>query len=211
MQSGVRNTLLGLIGFIVLVLALFLHAALSSHTLTDAQYKKLGYFPFHPAKSIGQFSLIDTHGDKVGHDSLVGKWSLVYFGYTSCPDICPTTLSSLAQAMKRLTKPPQVIMVSVDPQRDTPARMKKYLSSFDKSFVGYTGTFKQVVTLAQQVDIAFGKVPGPRPGTYEVNHSANIVVVNPHGQYAGFIRPGPQPDNVARILSSLTGAPLQRS
>ena len=194
-----------------LILGLFFYSFLSSHSLSDAQYKKLGYFPFHPARPIGNFSLVDGNGNPVGHDSLTGHWSMVYFGYTSCPDICPTTLSSLSRAMKQLTREPRVIMVSVDPERDTPAKMKEYLSSFNKSFIGYTGTFDEVVNLAGQLDIAFGKVPGPQPGTYEVNHSANIVVVNPRGQYAGFIRPGPRPDDVARIMSSLMQVALRRS
>lgn len=211
MEKGVRNTLLGIFAFMALVLGTFLYTFLSHHGLTDAQYKQLGYFPFHPAKPIRQFSLVDTDGKQVGHNELTGQWSLVYFGYTNCPDVCPTTLSALSRAVNQLARAPQVIMVSVDPERDTPAKLKQYLSSFNKSFIGYTGTFDNVVSLAQQVNIAFGKVPGPTPGTYEVNHSANIVVVNPEGQYAGFIRPGPKPDDVARVMSSLMHVPLRQS
>lgn len=209
MKSGVRNTLLGLLALIAVVLGLFFYSFLSHHTLSDAQYQKLGYFPFHPARQIGHFSLVDQDGRKVGHDELLGHWTLLYFGYTNCPDVCPTTLATLARAMKQLTVKPTVVMVSVDPERDTPAKLKRYLSAFDPDFLGYTGTFDGVVGLAQQVNIAFGKVPGPTPGTYEVDHSANIVVVNTEGQYAGFIRPGPKADNVARVLASLMHAPLR--
>lgn len=211
MDKGVRNTLLTTLGFMALILGTFFYTFLTHRALSPAQYKQLGYFPFEKPKPIGNFSLVDENGHRVGHDSLIGHWSLLYFGYTACPDVCPTTLSSLAQAMKQLTKRPRVIMVSVDPERDTPAKMKQYLASFDPDFIGYTGTFDEVVGLAQQVNIAFGKVPGPEPGTYEVNHSANIVVVNPAVQYAGFIRPGPRADNVARVLSSLMHAPLRGS
>lgn len=192
-----------------LILGTFFYTFLSHHPLTDKQYKQLGFFPFHPARPIGQFTLMSTNGKRVGHDELMGQWSLLYFGYTHCPDICPTTLSALSQAMKQLTKQPQVIMVSVDPERDTPKKLKAYLASFNTSFVGYTGTFHHVVQLAQEVNITFGKVPGSTPGSYEVNHSANIVVVNPAGKYAGFIRPGPKPDNVARVMSNLMHVPLR--
>lgn len=189
----------------------FIYTMVSHHALNDAQYKKLGYFPFHPPKPIGAFNLVDGNNRAVGHDELIGQWSLMYFGYTHCPDVCPTTLSAIARGVKQLTRAPQVIMVSVDPERDTPAKLKAYLSSFNKSFIGYTGTHQQVVKLAQQVNIAFGKVNGPTPGSYEVNHSANIVVINPGGQYAGFIRPGPKPDNIARIMSNLMNVPLKGS
>lgn len=210
MDKGIRNTLLGTFAFMALIFGTFLYTFLGHHALTDQQYKQLGYFPFHPPRAIGQFSLVDTDGKRVGHDDLMGQWSLVYFGYTHCPDLCPTTLSALSRAMKQLPKRPQVIMVSVDPERDTPAKLKAYLASFDKSFIGYTGTFHHVVQLAQEVNISFGKVPGPTPGNYEVNHSTNIVVVNPEGKYAGFIRPGPKPDNVARVMSSLMHVPRRQ-
>ena len=211
MDNGIRNTLLGILAFVAVIMGVFLYTMLSPHTLSDDAYKKLGYFPFHPARPIGAFSLTDQKSQRVGHVELEGNWSLLYFGYTSCPDVCPTTLSQLAQAMKLLTRRPQVIMVSVDPERDTPARLGEYLKSFDPGFIGYTGTFDEVVNLATQLNIAFGKVPGSSPGTYEVNHSADIVVVNPKGKYAGFIRPSPQARNVAKIMSSLMGAPLRSS
>jgi len=208
-KPGIRNTLLGTLGFIAVIMGVFLYTMLTPHTLSDDAYKKLGYFPFHPPRRIGDFSLVDQQGQPAGHAELEGQWSLLYFGYTACPDVCPTTLAQLSQTMKFLTRRPQVIMVSVDPERDTPAKMAAYLRAFDPHFIGYTGTFDNVVNLAKQVNIAFGKVPGSTPGSYEVNHSADIVVVNPAGEYAGFIRPSPQPHNLAKVLSNLMGAPLK--
>lgn len=211
MIPGVRNTLFGILAFIALVLGTFFYVALSPHTLSDNAYKQLGYVPFHPPRPIGDFSLVDQDGKPVGPGELQDRWSLLYFGYTACPDVCPTTLAQLSQAVNLMSRPPQVIMVSVDPERDTPAKLSAYLGSFNPDFIGNTGPFEQVVKLARQVDVAFGKVPGPQPGTYEVDHSADIIVVNPQGQYAGFIRPSPRPHDVARIMSSLTGAPLKKS
>ena len=203
MNKGVRNTLIGLTGFIAVILGLFIYSMTASHTLTTEQYKKLGYFPFPKGRDIGSFSLVNQDGKPVGKSTLLGHWTLMYFGYTYCPDVCPTTLSTIARGIKDLKKKPKVIMVSVDPDRDTPQKLKQYLASFDPDFIGYTGKFDDIVGLAQQVNVAFGKVPGSEKGSYLVDHSANIVVVNPAGQYAGFIRPAPKAKNIETILSSL--------
>jgi protein SCO1 len=93
--------------------------------------------------------------------------------------------------------------VSVDPERDTPAVLGQYLASFNPSFKGYTGTFDDVVGLATNVNIAFGKIPGAEPGTYTVDHSSSIVVVNPFGRYAGFIKQPHQAEKISSIISSL--------
>lgn len=203
MSKGVRNTLISLAGFIAVILGLFIYSMTASHKLTTEQYKKLGYFPFPKGRNIESFSLVNQDGKRVGESTLLGHWTLMYFGYTTCPDVCPTTLATIARGIKDLKKKPAVIMVTVDPDRDTPAKLKQYLAAFNPDFIGYTGTFDNIVALAQQVNVAFGKVPGTEKGSYLVDHSANIVVINPAGQYAGFIRPAPKAKNINTILSSL--------
>jgi protein SCO1 len=147
--------------------------------------------------------MTDHLGNPVGLSNLKGGWSLLFFGFTTCPDICPTTLSVLNDAVSGLEEPPAIVMVSVDPERDTPERLAQYVPAFNPDFVGYTGTFEETVKLAEQLNIAFGKVPGDLPGSYLVDHSASLVVIDPDGRYAGFIKAPHNSSNIQRIVLGL--------
>ena len=203
MDKNVRNTLIWISGFIALILGLFLYSFLAPKQLSEMQYQELGYFGFTKGREIRPFQLTDQNSESVGLSALKGQWSLLFFGFTYCPDICPTTLGVLNQAMKKVEKRPRVILVSVDPERDTPELLKQYLVGFNPLFQGYTGEFDQIVGLATNVNVAFGKVPGPAPGTYLVDHSASMVVVSPQGEYVGFIKAPHQAEKIATIVNSL--------
>lgn len=203
MTSGVRNTLLSLAAFISLVLGLFFYSFLSSRTLSPAQLQELGYYGFDQPRELRAFSLVDQNNNEVNADSLKGQWSLLFFGFTFCPDICPTTMGVLARAVEKMPSPPRVILVSVDPERDSPEQLRAYLPGFNSSFIGYTGEFDEIVKLATQVNIAFGKVPGPTEGTYLVDHSASIVVIDPEGRYRGFIKAPHDPAVIVTIANHL--------
>jgi protein SCO1/2 len=203
MQQGVRNSLFWIAGFIALILGLFMASYMTPKSLSKAQFQELGFYRFDTARQISQFNLIDHTGAGVTNNSLEGSWSLLFFGFTYCPDVCPTTLSVLNEAVSNLENPPQVIMVSVDPERDTPSLLADYVPRFNPAFKGYTGEFDEIVSVATELNVAFGKVPGPELGTYTVEHSASIVVMNPLGQYAGFIRAPHNAQNIQRIVSHL--------
>ena len=203
MQQGVRNSLFWIAGFIALILGLFVASYMTPKSLSKAQFQELGFYRFDAARQISEFNLIDHSGNRVMNDSLEGRWSLLFFGFTYCPYVCPTTLSVLNEAVANLENPPQVIMVSVDPERDTPSLLADYVPRFNPAFKGYTGEFDEIVSFATELNVAFGKVPGPELGTYTVNHSASIVVMNPRGQYAGFIRAPHNAQNIQRIVSHL--------
>ncbi|MCB1691329.1 MAG: SCO family protein [Pseudomonadales bacterium] len=203
MDRGVRNTLLWLLGFIALVLVLFFYSFLSTRELNDEQYQSLGFYRFETPRALRPFSLVDTTGASVDNSALAGHWTLMFFGYTFCPDVCPTTLAVLAKSLGKMKQKPQVVLVSVDPERDTPDRLGQYVHGFDPSFKGFTGTFDNIVSLATDVNIAFGKVPGPTPGTYLVDHSAVVLVFDPRGRYQGFIKPPHDSDHIATIMNSL--------
>ena len=202
-QAGIRNTLIMLLGIVALMLGLFVSSALKPRGLSTNEYYELGYFGYEAARSIQEFKLVDHHGDEVGLKDIQGQWSLVFFGFTYCPDICPTTMGVLNRALSKMKKQPQVVMISVDPDRDTPALLAEYVPSFNADFVGYTGDFDELVKLATQLNAAFGKVPGKLEGTYTVDHTATIAVINPNGQYQGFIKSPPQASNITQILDSL--------
>jgi len=203
MQQGVRNSLFWIAGFIALILGLFVASYMTPKSLSKAQFQELGFYRFDAPRQISQFDLIDHSGTRVTNDSLEGRWSLLFFGFTYCPDVCPTTLSVLNEAVRNLEYPPQVIMVSVDPERDTPSLLADYVPRFNPAFKGYTGEFDEIVSVATELNVAFGKVPGPELGTYSVDHSASIVIMNPLGQYAGFIRAPHNAQNIQRIVSHL--------
>lgn len=203
MDKGVRNTLLGLAAFISLMLGLLIASVLLPRGLTDQQAQQLGYYRFEAPRAIPEFAMTDHHGKPVGLSTLKGSHSILFFGFTTCPDVCPTTLSVLAASVEGLEAPPRIVMVSVDPERDTPEKLNTYVPAFNPEFLGFTGSFDETVKLATSVNIPFGKVPGPEPGSYLMEHGASLVVVNPAGQYMGFVKAPHNAANLKKIYASL--------
>ena len=204
MEPGVRNTLLGIAAFISVFLGLLLASFLNPRPMNDEDAAKLGYYRFDEPRPISEFFMIDHLGQRASLSNLKGRWSLLFFGFTTCPDVCPTTLSVLNDAISPLKDPPAIVMVSVDPDRDTPERLARYVPAFNPTFTGYTGTFDETVKLAEQLNIAFGKVPGDVPGSYLVDHSASLVLIDPNGRYAGFIKAPHNASKIQRVLKGLS-------
>lgn len=141
-------------------------------------------------RPLPQFNLIDGAGDTFDKQDLQGRWSFLFFGYTHCPDVCPTTLATMNEALRAIkvsagTPNPQVVFVSVDPQRDTPAKLKRYVDYFNPTFVGATGEPAALNKLTRALGIVHAKLPGERIGeNYLVDHSASILLINPQGELA---------------------------
>ena len=141
-----------------------------------------------PANSIGDFELITHLGTSFTLDSLKGKWSLLFFGYTNCPDVCPTTLQTLTQVDKQISENAtddhqmQVVFVSVDPERDTPERLAQYVPYFDQSFIGVTGKQTEINRLTQQLGILHMRVESNDDQNYLVDHTSSILLFNPRGE-----------------------------
>jgi protein SCO1/2 len=138
------------------------------------------------AKIGGPFHLVDQDGQPRDESMLKGKWSAVFFGYTFCPDVCPTTLQSLADAEARLgsrARDLQVVFITVDPARDGPAQLKTYLSSqaFPKGTIGLTGTPDQIAQAAKAYRVFYQK-EGSGPD-YEMAHSSMVYLMNPKGRF----------------------------
>ena len=147
--------------------------------------------------------LLDQHGEVLPVSRLQGKWTLVFFGYTFCPDICPTTLAELRQLLGSLPaeqrQQVQVLMVSVDPQRDTPQQLRDYLAYFDPDYIGLTGQLDDIQQLANALSIPF--IPGDSSQeNYTVDHSGNLALLGPDGRQQGFIR---APLNLAQLQQQL--------
>lgn len=131
------------------------------------------------------FTLPASTGGEVSLSDFRGKFVVLFFGYTFCPDVCPTTLGDLQQMVKALgatrAEDVQVIMVSVDPERDTPEQLATYLNYFDPTFIGMTGTVNEIQPVAQQFGIYFEAQPGSQNTGYLVDHTAAVTVIDPDG------------------------------
>ena len=158
----------------------------------------------------GPFVLTDQNGARETETLLRGRWTLVFFGYTFCPDVCPVTLSNLGVAIGKMgaeAKSVRVVFITVDPDRDTPAQLKTYLSSpsFPPGMIGLTGTSAQITDVAHAYHVFFRKA-GNGPG-YSVDHTSVVYLMNPQGQFDRPVDVGLPPDGVARqIESAMHGA-----
>ena len=140
------------------------------------------------------FSLTDHNGQPLGLDQLKGQWSFVFFGYTHCPDICPTTLGMLKGVAMRLEADPlpgrtQFLFVSVDPKRDTIAHLADYIDYFHKDFFAATGERKAIDTLARQLGAIYMFEGDTEKDDYIVNHSAGVALIDPQGRWVARINP----------------------
>lgn len=135
-----------------------------------------------------------------------GKLVAVFFGFTQCPDVCPTTLADMAEVRKLLgdkAKDVQVLFVTLDPERDTAALLTQYVPGFDPSFVGLRGDAAQTAAAAKEFKIFFQKVAGPTPSSYSIDHTAGTFVFDREGRVRLFIRHGTPPADIAADLRRL--------
>jgi len=158
----------------------------------------------------GPFVLTDQNGARATEATLRGKWTLVFFGYTFCPDVCPITLSNLGAAMEKMgaeARNVRVVFITVDPDRDTPAQLKTYLSSpsFPPGMIGLTGTTAQVADVAHAYHVYFRKAGTGRG--YSVDHTSVVYLMNPQGLFDRPVDVSSAPEGVARqIESAMRGA-----
>jgi protein SCO1/2 len=148
----------------------------------------------------GPFTLVDQNGRSVDQSMLKGKWSIVFFGYTFCPDFCPLTLTTLGRTMTELgpkASAVQVVFITVDPARDTPAELKTYLSSkvFPRNAIGLSGTPAQIAQVAKEYGVYYQK-DGSGPN-YTVDHSTGLYLLDPSGRFKGVLADGQTPKEQA--------------
>ena len=190
-QRGVRWTVFGVLLFMLVVVVSFIHRVGEPRLMSLAETRANGLFLFDTPRDPGAFSLTDHHGTPFTPDALTNRWTLIFFGFTYCPDICPTTLAELAELKAQLVDTEandlQVVMLTVYPARDTPARLADYVPYFHPDFLGVTGEFADILSVAQRLNAPFRKVSEPNGG-YQMEHSANVMLMNPRGDYHGFFR-----------------------
>lgn len=189
---GIRLTVIAVLLFILLVVAGFVNRIGQPRVMTAADMQANGAFLLQTPRDIGDFSLIDHRGEVFDPGRLEDQWTLVFFGFTYCPDICPTTMAFLNEFMQKLegteAADTQVVMVSVDPARDSVEQLAGYVPFFNPEFIGVTGEFLDIHRFATALNTPFRKVPG-QGEDYLIDHSANVVLINPRGDYHAFFKP----------------------
>jgi protein SCO1/2 len=153
------------------------------------------------------FSLTDSSGKPRGLADFRGMAVVVFFGYTQCPDVCPTAMATLAEAMRKLGAEAawqvQGVFITIDPERDTPELLSRYVPAFHPSFVGLHGDAAATERVAKEFKVVYRKAPGSTPGSYTMDHSAGMYVFDPQGRLRLYVSHDQGADALARDLREL--------
>ncbi len=205
MNKNYTKAVIVSIAFLVLLLGLSLYWVLSPAVMTNEELSANGLYVYDEPRPVNEFSLIDHNGNTVDSALLQDKWTLIFFGYTYCPDICPLTMATLNQFSGLLeanaengeyAEDTQVLMVSVDPQRDSVEKLRDYVAYFNDDYLGLTGEYIEIFKFASQLNIAFAYTPQSE-GEYLVSHSGEIALINPNGLFHGFFKVPHNPELMA--------------
>ena len=195
---------------VLVVIALIALFQIRGERDSQAALREIGVTIYPQARTLRDFQLLDQQGEFFTKVDLQGHWSLVFFGFTHCPDICPLTMAELAQFYAGLDfnqdVKPRVLLVTVDPEQDNPESMAAYLANYNEEFIGLSGDPEQISQLAAQLYVGYGDAVESaaatgshehdgRPaeddaaqGNYLIEHSAHIAVINPQGDYYAVMR-----------------------
>jgi protein SCO1/2 len=202
-----------LIMFVILVIAgiagYMASKAFYQENTESVDFQSLLLYP--EQKNFSGFILIDKDKNKITNDSFKESWTLLFFGYTHCPDVCPTTLSELQKTFKILDKNnlksmPNVLFVSVDSQRDTPDLLREYIHFFNQDFNAATADKGNILSIASQIGVAY-HIGDPKEGqsNYDVDHTAAVFLINPEAKLFGIFRSPHDASKIAADLTSLIG------
>ncbi len=162
-------------------------------TKHDSGADPLAATRFPAARPIQAFSLLDHNGNVFDNATLAGHWSFLFFGYTHCPDVCPTTMSVLNSVARRLQDSGEnirFVMVTVDPERDTPEKLGQFVTYFNGNFIGVTGSETALQQLTKQLGIMFMRVnDADNAAGYLVDHTASVILFDPDGNYHAVFSP----------------------
>ncbi len=153
----------------------------------------------------GPFTLVNTAGETVTDATFRGRWMLVYFGFTYCPDVCPTELQTISSALDRLGLQASKVVpvfITVDPERDTPAALAEYVKLFDERLVGLTGSKEQIAAAAKSYRVYYARSKGRDATDYVMDHSSFIYLIGPDGGFRALFRQGMSAQDMADSLKS---------
>ena len=182
-----------------------------ARTPGPAALPKLAAAVLYPApRALPEFSLQRSDGAALTLADWKGKWTVAFFGFTHCPDICPTTLATFKQVWNKLDPATARAMrfdfISVDPARDTPEQLARYVGYFSPDFVAATGSDEELTRLTRALGLVYARGE-PADGTYSVDHSASVVIIDPQGHQIGLFRPPFDAAPIAADLTALAATP----
>ena len=190
-KLGVRKTVTVLVVFMVLVVGGFTWRINQPVIMSSEELRLNGAVVLDKPRIFSDFELLDHRGELFDIARLQGTWTILFFGFTHCPDICPTTMAVLNDTYSNLKDAEkqrlQVVMISLDPERDTVTKLAEYVPYFNAEFIGVTGNKHLIRRLTAEINIAYNRVPLGE-GDYTVDHSTQLVLINPKGHYHGFFR-----------------------
>ena len=205
-NNSIRITVASCLLIVSMVAGLFVYSTISPKELTAEEYKQIGFYKLVRSRQINNFEL--TEGDrKFSNNDLKGSWDVLFLGFASCPDMCPMTMKKMAMANSSLSEETSskinFRMISVDPVRDTPEKMQQYVEAFNPSFTGITGNIEVIYKLATDLTLPFVPVVASDNTNYDMDHSMNLAVIDPNGNYFGFFKSPHAPENMAKVLESI--------
>ena len=219
-KRNIGFTVLIIVVVISVFIALVFNRILQPRILSKDDLMTNGAIIFDQPRIVKDFALIDQDGQPFSKNDLEGKWTMLFYGFTQCPDICPMTLLQINQVIEKLDpnirEQVQVGLVTLDPARDTPELLKQYVASFNPDYFALTGDFLEILKFARNVNVAFTKVPLGKASSgstsesasnpkvadnYTIDHTGNIVLLNPYGDYHGFFKP---PFELAKLKLTLS-------
>ena len=192
-NKGITYTVISCLAIVSMVIGLFVYSTVAEKELTNDQYKLLKFYQLNTKRDLNAFSLFEN--DKPFTEAnFKGKWDLIFLGFTSCPDMCPMTMQKMAKTAQILSQKEGLIeqinfvMISIDPDRDSPERVNQYAKAFNKEFKGVSGNIKDIYQLSLNLTLPFTPVIDSKNTDYDMDHSMNLALIDPSGKYHGFLK-----------------------
>tara|TARA_B100001093_G_scaffold34746_3_gene29974 strand:+ start:7583 stop:8230 length:648 start_codon:yes stop_codon:yes gene_type:complete len=207
-NKGITYTVISCLAIVSVVVGLFVYSTVAEKELTKDQYKLLKFYELNTKRELSAFNLLNNE-EPFTKVNFQGKWDLVFLGFASCPDMCPMTMKKMAITANILKEEPEIldkinfIIVSIDPDRDTPKIMNQYAKVFNPSFIGLTGGIKDIYQLSLNLTLPFTPIIDSKDKNYDMDHSMNLALINPGGQYHGFFKTPHDPKMMAEALTSI--------
>ena len=212
MKSNFTWTIASCLVVMLVAVSLYVNKMTTKVHLSSEQLKDMGLYLIEPPRNLGAFNLMDSAGKEFLPKDFEGKWNMLFFGFTFCPDICPITMSMLSRIEKGLDIENQekirIFLVTVDPDRDSPEQLKVYLENFSENFIGLTGGLDQIYNFATRVNAPFSPISNSKDPHYTVDHTGSIILINPEGNYAGFFRAPHNQDDIKKAILDIVSRNL---
>ena len=212
MKKNFTWTIVSCVVVMLVALSLYVNKMTTKVHLSSEQLRDMGLYLIEPPRNLGSFNLMDSAGKEFLPEGFKGKWNMLFFGFTFCPDICPITMSMLSRIEKGLDNENldkiRIFLVTVDPDRDSPDQLKVYLENFSENFIGLTGGLDQIYNFATRVNAPFSPISNSKDPHYTVDHTGSIILINPEGNYAGFFRAPHNQDDIKKAILDIVSRNL---